>query len=183
MKIKKLKLPGLCIIEPKIFRDKRGCLYETYNENSYLKFIKSKIVQVINSNSKKNTIRGIHFQYPNLQGKLVSVLQGNIFDVTVDIRKNSPTFGKWYGVYLDAKKKEQLWIPKGFAHAYLVISKTADILYKCNCKYYPKNQKYIVWNDSNINIKWPTKKPILSKNDANAIMLNEHKNLPRWKKK
>lgn len=183
MKIKKLKLPGLCIIEPKIFRDKRGCLYETYNENSYLKFIKSKIVQVINSNSKKNTIRGIHFQYPNLQGKLVSVLQGKIFDVTVDIRKNSPTFGKWYGVYLDAKKKEQLWIPKGFAHAYLVISKTADILYKCNCKYYPKNQKYIVWNDSNINIKWPTKKPILSKNDANAIMLNEHKNLPRWKKK
>ena len=183
MKIKKLKLPGLCIIEPKIFRDKRGYLYETYKENSYLKFIKSKIVQVINSNSKKNTIRGIHFQYPNLQGKLVSVLQGKIFDVTVDIRKNSPTFGKWYGVYLDAKKKEQLWIPKGFAHAYLVISKTADILYKCNCKYYPKNQKYIVWNDSNINIKWPTKKPILSKNDANAIMLNEHKNLPRWKKK
>ena len=183
MKIKKQKLPGLCIIEPKIFRDKRGYLYETYNENSYLKFIKSKIVQVINSNSKKNTIRGIHFQYPNLQGKLVSVLQGKIFDVTVDIRKNSPTFGKWYGVYLDAKKKEQLWIPKGFAHAYLVISKTADILYKCNCKYYPKNQKYIVWNDSNISIKWPTKKPILSKNDANAIMLNEHKNLPRWKKK
>ena len=135
------------------------------------------------SDSKKNTIRGIHFQYPNLQGKLVSVLQGKIFDVTVDIRKNSPTFGKWCGVYLDAKKKQQLWIPKGFAHAYLVISKTADILYKCNCKYYPKNQKYIVWNDSNINIKWPTKKPILSKNDANAIMLNEHKNLPRWKKK
>ena len=175
MKIKKLKLPGLCIIEPKIFRDKRGCLYETYNENSYLKFIKSKIVQVINSNSKKNTIRGIHFQYPNLQGKLVSVLQGKIFDVTVDIRKNSPTFGKWYGVYLDAKKKEQLWIPKGFAHAYLVISKTADILYKCNCKYYPKNQKYIVWNDSNINIKWPTKKPVVSKKDQNAITFIEFK--------
>ena len=139
MKIKKLKLPGLYIIEPKIFHDKRGFLYETYNENLHLKLTKSKIVQVIHSQSKKNTIRGMHFQYPHLQGKLVSVLQGKIFDVTVDIRRNSPTFGKWYGVYLDSVKKQQLWIPKGFAHGYLVVSKRADIIYKCTDKYYPNN--------------------------------------------
>ena len=108
MKIKKLKLTGLFIIEPNIFHDKRGFLYEIYNENLHLKLIKSKIVQVIHSHSKKNTIRGIHFQYPRLQGKLVSVVQGKIFDVTVDIRKSSSTFGKWCGVFLDSKNKQQL---------------------------------------------------------------------------
>ena len=179
MKIKKLKLRGLFIIEPNIFHDKRGFLYETYNENLHLKLIKSKIVQIIHSYSKKNTIRGIHFQYPHLQGKLVSVLQGKIFDVTVDIRKGSPTFGKWCGVFLDSKKKQQLWIPEGFGHGYLVMSKTADIIYKCTEKYYPNNQKGIVWNDPSIKIKWPTKKPILSKKDSSALTLQENKKLPR----
>ena len=179
MKIKKLKLRGLFIIEPNIFHDKRGFLYETYNENLHLKLTKSKIVQVIHSHSKKNTIRGIHFQYPHLQGKLVSVLQGKIFDVTVDIRKGSPTFGKWCGVFLDSKKKQQLWIPEGFGHGYLVMSKTADIIYKCTEKYYPNNQKGIVWNDPSIKIKWPTKKPILSKKDSSALTLQENKKLPR----
>jgi len=179
MKIKKLKLAGLFVIEPNIFYDKRGFLYETYNENLYLKLIKSKIVQVIHSNSKKNTIRGIHFQYPCLQGKLVSVVQGKIFDVTVDIRKNSPTFGKWCGIFLDSKNKNQLWVPKGFGHGYLVMSNTADIIYKCTEKYYPNNQKGIKWNDNFIKIKWPTKKPILSKKDSRALTLKENKKLPK----
>ena len=112
MKIKKLNLSGLSIIQPNIFHDKRGFLCETYNESLYLKLIKSKIVQVIHSHSKKNTVRGIHFQYPHLQGKLVSVVQGKIFDVTVDIRKNSPTFGKWCGVFLDSKKKNNFGYQK-----------------------------------------------------------------------
>ena len=179
MKIKKLKLKGLFIAEPNIFYDKRGFLYETYNEKLHLKLIKKKVVQVIHSHSKRNTIRGMHFQYPHLQGKLVSVLNGKIFDVTVDIRKKSPTFGKWCGVFLDSKKKNQLWIPEGFAHGYLVMSKTADIIYKCTQKYYPNNQKGIRWNDPLINIKWPTKKPILSKKDFNALTLSENKKLPQ----
>ena len=179
MKVKKLELPGLFIIEPNIFYDKRGFLHETYNEDLHLKLTKSKIVQVIHSHSKKNTVRGIHFQYPHLQGKLVSVVQGKIFDVTVDIRKSSSTFGKWCGVFLDSKKKEQLWIPKGFGHGYLVISKTVDIIYKCTQKYYPNNQKGIIWNDPSIKIKWPIKKPILSKKDSSAVTLKENKQLPK----
>ena len=179
MKIKKLNLSGLSIIQPNIFHDKRGFLCETYNESLYLKLIKSKIVQVIHSHSKKNTIRGIHFQYPNLQGKLVSVLQGKIFDVSVDIRKSSSTFGKWCGVFLDSKNKQQLWIPEGFGHGYLVMSKTADIIYKCTQKYYPNNQKGIVWDDPFIKINWPTKKPILSKKDLSALTLEENKKLPK----
>ena len=179
MKIKKLKLRGLFIIEPNIFHDKRGFLYETYNENLHLKLTKSKIVQVIHSHSKKNTIRGIHFQYPHLQGKLVSVVQGKIFDVTVDIRKSSSTFGKWCGVFLDSKKKQQLWIPKGFAHGYLVMSKTADIIYQCTGKYYPNDQRVIAWDDPYIKIKWPIKKPILSKKDLKALTLEENKKLPK----
>ena len=179
MKVKKLDLPGLFIIEPNIFYDKRGFLHETYNEDLHLKLTKSKIVQVIHSHSKKDTLRGIHFQYPHLQGKLVSVIQGKIFDVTVDIRKNSPTFGKWCGVFLDSKKKKQLWIPKGFGHGYLVISKTVDIIYKCTQKYYPDNQKGIIWNDPSIKIKWPIKKPILSKKDLSAVTLKENKQLPK----
>ena len=114
MKVKKLELPGLFIIEPNIFYDKRGFLHETYNEDLHLKLTKSKTVQVIHSHSKKDTLRGIHFQYPHLQGKLVSVIQGKIFDVTVDIRKNSPTFRKWCGVFLDSKKKKQLSPPDRF---------------------------------------------------------------------
>ena len=179
MKVKKLDLPGLFIIEPNIFYDKRGFLHETYNEDLHLKLTKSKIVQVIHSHSKKDTLRGIHFQYPHLQGKLVSVIQGKIFDVTVDIRKNSPTFRKWCGVFLYSKKKKQLWIPKGFGHGYLVISKTVDIIYKCTQKYYPDNQKRIIWNDPSIKIKWPIEKPILSKKDSSAATLKENKQLPK----
>jgi len=182
MKIKKLKFFGPFIIEPKIFKDKRGFLYEAYNQDIYSKFIKSKFVQVICTQSKKNTLRGIHFQYPNLQGKLVSVIEGKIFDVIVDIRKNSPNFGKWCSVILDSKKKNQLWIPEGFGHGYLVINKKADVIYKCTRKYYPKNQRSIIWNDPSINIKWPIKKPILSKKDLSALKLNQHKSLPKWKK-
>ena len=180
MKIKKLSLPGPCIIKPKIFYDKRGFLYETWNHENFLKKkIKFKIVQATFTHSKKNVLRGIHFQYPHLQGKLISIINGRIFDVIVDVRKYSPSFGKWCGVILDSKKKEQLWVPGGFAHGYLVLTKEADIMYEFTCKYYSKNQKSIIWNDPDIKITWPIKKPILSNKDANALRLNEHKNLPK----
>ena len=180
MKIKKLSLDGPLIIEPKIFHDKRGFLYETWNQDVYSKNnIKFKLAQIIHSYSKKNTLRGIHFQYPHLQGKLISVIHGKIFDVIVDIRKKSRTFGKWCGVILDSKKKKQLWVPEGFGHGYVVLSKDADVIYKCTCKYYAKNQQSIIWNDPDINIQWPTKRPILSKKDASALKLNEIKELPK----
>ena len=183
MKIKKLKLPGPCFIEPKIFHDKRGFLYESWNKFEYLKKkLKINIVQVINTHSKKNVLRGLHIQYPNLQGKLISVLNGKIFDVIVDVRKNSPTFGKSCKVIIDSKKKKMLWIPEGFAHGYLVLTKYADVVYYCTCKYYPKNQNEIIWNDPFFNIKWPIKKPILSKKDSEGLKINQIKNLPKWKK-
>ena len=121
--------------------------------------------------SKKNVLRGIHIQYPNLQGKLISVISGKIFDVIVDVRKNSPTFGRWSSVILDSKKKSNLWIPEGFGHGYLVLSKEADILYSSTKKYFPKNQIDIKWNDPFININWPIKKPILSKKDSKGLEL------------
>ena len=183
MKIKKLTLPNAFIIEPKVFYDKRGFLYETWSQDLYFKNkIKFKIVQEIHSYSKKNTLRGIHFQYPNPQGKLVSVINGKIFDVIVDIRKNSPTFGKWYGCIIDSKKKQQLCVPDGFAHSYLVLSKTVDVIYKCTRKFFSNNQRTIAWNDPDIGIKWPIEKPILSKKDSTALKLSQHKNLPKWKK-
>tara|TARA_B100000029_G_scaffold354524_1_gene347319 strand:+ start:426 stop:977 length:552 start_codon:yes stop_codon:yes gene_type:complete len=183
MKIKKLSLPGPYLIEPKIFFDKRGSLYESWNESNFSKKkIITKISQVTVTRSKKNVLRGLHFQYPNLQGKLISVMNGKIFDVIVDIRKNSPNFGKWCSVILDSKKKKILWIPKGFGHGYLVLSTYADVIYKCDCKYYPKNQREIIWNDQFIKINWPIKNPILSKKDAAGLKLNEIKKLPKWKK-
>ena len=184
LKIKKLILPGPLLIQPKVFHDKRGFLYETWNEKIYHNSnIKNKIVQVICSHSKKKTLRGIHFQYPNLQGKFISVIDGRIFDVIVDIRKKSPNFGKWCGLVLDSKKKQQLWIPEGFGHGYLVLSQSANIIYKCTCKYYPKNQQSIIWNDPDLKIKWPTQTPLLSPKDMKAKKLRDHKKLPEWKKK
>ena len=183
MKIKKLTLPNAFIIEPKVFYDKRGFLYETWSQDLYFKNkIKFKIVQEIHSYEKKNTLRGIHFQYPNPQGKLVSVINGKIFDVIVDIRKNSPTFGKWYGCIIDSKKKEQLCVPDGFTHSYQMLSKTVDVIYKCTRKFFSNNQRTIAWNDPDIGIKWPIEKPILSKKDSTALKLSQHKNLPKWKK-
>ena len=158
MKIKKLGLSGPCTIDPKIFYDKRGFLYESWNQDAFLKKkLNIKIVQETYAHSKKNVLRGIHIQYPNLQGKIISVMNGKIFDVVVDVRRNSPTFGKWFSIILDSKKKTMLWVPEGFAHGYLVLSKYAEVIYKCTCKYYPKNQIDILWNDPFINIKWPKK--------------------------
>ena len=180
MKIKKLGLSGPCTIDPKIFYDKRVFLYESWNQDAFLKKkLNIKIVQETYAHSKKNVLRGIHIQYPNLQGKLISVMNGKIFDVVVDVRRNSPTFGKWFSIILDSKKKTMLWVPEGFAHGYLVLSKYAEVIYKCTRKYYPKNQIDILWNDPFINIKWPTKKPILSKKDLSALTLEENKKLPK----
>ena len=177
------KVPDVILVKSKIFEDQRGFFMESFHIEKFKSSnINTIFVQDNHSRSKKHTLRGLHFQYPNLQGKLISVLNGRIFDVVVDIRKGSPTFGKWFSVILNSKKKRLLWIPEGFAHGYLVLSKSADVSYCCTCKYYPKNQNEIIWNDPFINIKWPIKKPAISKKDANGIELNKIKNLPKWKK-
>ena len=178
MKIIKTKIKDLLIVKSKIYRDKRGFFKEVVKKKILNKNFKFDCL----SFSKKKTLRGLHIQLKNSQAKLVTVPHGKIFDVVVDVRKNSPTFGKWFSIILDSKKKTMLWVPEGFGHGYLVLSKYAEVIYKCTCKYYPKNQIDILWNDPFINIKWPKKNPILSQKDTLGVELRKIKNLPRWKK-
>lgn len=170
----RLSIPELVLIQPKSFSDDRGFFLETFKESSFVSNdIKSKFVQDNFSHSYKHVIRGLHYQInPKAQAKLVSVLQGEIFDVAIDIRKNSPTFGKWIGVTLSDKNHKLLFIPQGFAHGFCVLSDVADVLYKVNQEYSPEHEKGIIWNDPQINISWPTKNPIISKKDMDLPLLN-----------
>jgi dTDP-4-dehydrorhamnose 3,5-epimerase len=149
---------------------------ETYHEKRYKKFgINVEFVQDNLSFSIKGTLRGLHYQYPNAQAKLIQVLQGKVFDVAVDIRRGSPTFGKWVGAYLSAENKHQLFIPEGFAHGYCVVSDQAIFSYKCSGFYSPKDERGILWCDPQINIAWPNKTPLLSEKDYQYSVL---KNIP-----
>ena len=157
-KFKFIKTPieGLYVIEQNICSDERGYFMETYN---YMDFkeagLDMKFVQDNQSKSKKGVLRGLHFQKEHPQGKLIRVIKGEVFDVAVDIRKNSVTFGKWYGVTLSEDNKKQFYIPEGFAHGFLVLSNEAEFTYKCTDFYYPEDESGIIWNDPNINIQWP----------------------------
>jgi dTDP-4-dehydrorhamnose 3,5-epimerase len=175
MDVKKTEIEGLLIIEPKVFGDDRGFFLETYNQKRYQDAgIPGTFVQDNLSFSRKGVLRGLHFQDPNAQGKLVSCPMGEVFDVAVDIRKGSPTFGKWMGVHLSGENKRQLWIPPGFAHGFLVTSETALFSYKCTEYYSPKDEKTILWNDPEIGIKWPMKEGLqLSTKDLQGRRLSE----------
>tara|TARA_Y100001935_G_scaffold232652_1_gene214506 strand:+ start:245 stop:778 length:534 start_codon:yes stop_codon:yes gene_type:complete len=169
MKITKTKLEGCLIIEPKIYGDDRGFFLESYNEKKYKSIIGgNKFVQDNHSRSSKGVLRGLHFQKNNPQGKLVRVVSGKVFDVAVDIRNNSKTFGKWVGVLLSDENKKQFWVPEGFAHGFLVLSDYADFEYKCTSFYEASDEGSIIWNDPDLNIKWPIKDPVLSEKDKNA---------------
>lgn len=165
---KKLKIPEVILIEPKSFPDKRGFFMETYKHSEFAKSgIKEKFVQENHSYSKQNVLRGLHYQIaPRAQAKLVRCVLGKIFDVAVDIRKNSPTYKKWVGVVLSAKNKKEILIPKGFAHGFCVLSKQAEIIYKTSSEYSPRHEKGIIYNDPKISIKWPIKKPLISEKDS-----------------
>lgn len=171
MKIIPTEIPEVKIIEPQIFGDNRGFFMETWNQHKFEELVTGKpttFVQDNHSKSKKNILRGLHYQTKNTQGKLVRVISGEVFDVAVDIRQNSPTFGKWVGVYLSSENKKQLWIPEGFAHGFYVTSQEAEFCYKCTDYYTPSAEKTICWNDSSINIEWPintNSTPILSEKD------------------
>ena len=156
MKIIETEIPGLIILEPKVFEDARGYFYESYNEQVFRKAgIELRFVQDNESRSARNVIRGLHYQMePYGQSKLIRVLEGAILDVAVDIRKNSPTFGKWRGIELSSKNKLQLLVPKGFAHGFRVLSKTATVFYKCDEFYHPESERGILFSDPDIGIDW-----------------------------
>ena len=173
MKVIKTKLEDCLIIQPNIYKDDRGYFLETFNSSKYMSIagIKYRFVQDNHSFSKKNVLRGLHFQKENPQGKLVSVISGEVFDVAVDIRKDSKTFGQWKSVILSSENKTQFWIPPGFAHGFVVLSDFANFVYKCTDYYDPKDEETIVWNDPSININWPVENPVLSEKDTIAKKL------------
>ncbi len=167
-------LSGLLILEPKVFGDPRGYFMESWNRRRYEQAgLESEFVQDNFSFSQQGVLRGLHFQKPNPQGKLVSVLQGEVFDVAVDVRRSSPTFGKWHGVILSADNKRQFYLPPGFAHGFAVLSPAALFHYKCTSYYSPKDEVTISWDDPNLQIDWPLKKPSLSERDARAPRLRD----------
>ena len=149
-------IEGVCIIEPTVFGDNRGYFMETYSKNDFEEIgLKYNFVQDNQSKSKKGVLRGLHFQKENTQAKLVRCIKGEVFDVAVDLRPGSKTYGKWEGVILSEENKKMFMIPKGFAHGFMVLSDTAEFVYKCDEFYHPEDESGIIWNDENINIKWP----------------------------
>ncbi|MEA1937211.1 MAG: dTDP-4-dehydrorhamnose 3,5-epimerase [Patescibacteria group bacterium] len=175
---KKLSIPEVVLIEPKIFEDQRGFFMESYKYSEFAAFgIKDEFVQDNHSKSVKNVLRGLHFQMlPKAQAKLVRCISGEIFDVAVDIRKNSPAYGKWVGEILSEENKKELFLPVGFAHGFCVLSAEAEIVYKSSDEYSPERERAIIWNDPTININWPIKNPIVSEKDDASNFLKEVEN-------
>ncbi|MGS0691934.1 dTDP-4-dehydrorhamnose 3,5-epimerase [Shewanella sp. 30m-9] len=178
MKIIDTKIPDVKIIEPQVFGDDRGFFMETWNQKQFEKLVTGKptpFVQDNHSKSKQGILRGLHYQTEQTQGKLVRVVSGEVFDVAVDIRKDSATFGQWVGMYLSAENKRQLWIPEGFAHGFYVTSKEAEFVYKCTDYYHPQSEVSIHWNDPQIGIEWPlNSEPILSDKDKFGRNLQDY---------
>ena len=170
MKVHKTNLDKCIVIEPEVFSDHRGFFLETYQQNRYsdLAGINENFIQDNYSRNKKHVLRGLHFQIKKPQGKLVRVVKGEVYDVAVDIRPNSGTFGKWTSIILSEQNKKQFWIPKGFAHGFLVLSDFADFEYKCTDYYDSSDEGSIIWNDPYLKISWPINNPILSKKDSDA---------------
>jgi len=176
MKVKPLSIPDVLLIEPQVFGDDRGFFYESFNQNKFEAALGHKInfVQDNHSKSVKGVLRGLHYQLPpKAQSKLVRVIQGEVFDVAVDVRHSSPTFGKWVGEILTGQNKKQLWIPEGFAHGFLTLSDTAEFLYKTTDFYSKEHEQAIRWNDETLGIRWPIKDISLSAKDETAQPLKE----------
>ncbi len=184
LKVTKTPLLGVLIIEPKLYEDKRGFFFEAYNQDDYKNYagITSNFVQDNQSFSIQNTLRGLHYQIQRPQGKLIRVLEGEIFDVVVDIRVGSPSFGKWFSIKLSSLNHKQIWIPEGFAHGFLALSSQANILYKTTDFYFPEHERAIRWNDPKLNIDWPNISGDfnLSEKDSNANLLDSA-DLPTFK--
>lgn len=177
MKFTPTSIPDVILIEPRVFGDARGFFMETYQANLFAEAgIATNFVQDNHSGSPKGVLRGMHYQVQHTQGKLVRVIAGEVYDVVVDLRRSSPTFGKWMGIMLSAENKRQLWIPEGFAHGFLVTSEWAEFMYKVTDFYAPESERTILWNDPTIGIEWPCLEgatPILSAKDANGKRFEE----------
>ncbi|NKI72889.1 dTDP-4-dehydrorhamnose 3,5-epimerase [Dickeya sp. CFBP 2040] len=179
MKVIETNIPDVKIIEPTVFGDERGFFMETWQQKKFEDLVVGhtcNFVQDNHSKSSKGILRGLHYQTENTQGKLVRVISGEVFDVAVDMRKNSPTLGQWVGIYLSAENKRLLWIPEGFAHGFYVTSPEAEFVYKCTDYYNPKAECSLLWNDADINIEWPFSEnntPFLSDKDKNGKLFIE----------
>jgi dTDP-4-dehydrorhamnose 3,5-epimerase len=176
MKATRLAIADVFLIEPAVFGDDRGFFFESFNQAQFEAAVGRKVdfVQDNHSRSAKGVLRGLHYQIKQPQGKLVRVVQGEVFDVAVDLRRSSPTFGKWVGEILSAENKKQLWIPEGFAHGFVVLSDTTDFLYKTTDYYAPQHERCIVWNDPELAIDWHFDgKPLLSSKDEQGIVLGK----------
>ncbi len=176
MKIIETSIPDVLIIEPKVFGDERGFFYESFNAAAFeaATGLKRQFVQDNHSKSQRGVLRGLHYQIQQPQGKLVRVVAGEVFDVAVDLRRSSPSFGRWTGVLLNAENKRQLWIPEGFAHGFVVLSETAEFLYKTTDYYAPEHERSLLWNDPELGIQWPIDEPPqLSAKDQAGKLLRE----------
>jgi dTDP-4-dehydrorhamnose 3,5-epimerase len=175
MKVIETEIPDVKIIEPKVFGDERGFFFESYNKKVFKELIgyAPEFVQDNHSRSVKGVLRGLHYQLKQTQGKLVRITTGEVLDVAVDVRRSSPTFGKWVAIKISAENKRQVWIPEGFAHGFLVLSDYAEFLYKTTDYYSPENEQCIRWNDPAIGIQWGTQTPSLSARDANGTSFHD----------
>lgn len=169
-------IPGLLVLEPKVFGDARGFFMESFNARTFAEVtgVKADFVQDNHSRSGRGVLRGLHYQVQQPQGKLVRVAQGRVFDVAVDLRRSSPTFGKWYGVELSGENHRQFWVPAGFAHGFYVLSDSADFLYKTTDYYAPQHERSLAWNDATVGVQWPLQgEPLLSAKDLAGKPLGE----------
>ena len=174
MQVRETDLPGVLIIEPRVFGDERGFFLETFSTERYLAHGIGPFVQDNWSRSRRGVLRGLHYQLQQTQGKLVQVMRGEIFDVAVDLRRSSPTFGRWAGATLSEQNKRQFWVPPGFAHGFVVLSDEADFVYKCTDYYAPAHERTLMWNDPAVGIKWPVEiEPQLSEKDAAGSPLSD----------
>ena len=174
MKLIETDIPGPLIIEPRVFGDERGFFMETWNDQAFRDAgLDLKWVQDNHSHSQKGVLRGLHFQNPGAQGKLVRVARGAVFDVAVDLRRSSPNFGKWVGVELTAENKRMFWVPEGFAHGFLTLTDNTDFMYKCTAPYAPQSEHTLAWDDPAVGVEWPVDDldPIISEKDADGQSL------------
>ncbi|KZX64195.1 dTDP-4-dehydrorhamnose 3,5-epimerase [Stutzerimonas frequens] len=181
MKVVETSIPDVLIIEPKVFGDERGFFYESFNAAAFeaATGLKRQFVQDNHSKSQRGVLRGLHYQIQQPQGKLVRVVAGEVFDVAVDLRKSSPSFGRWFGTHLSAQNQRQLWIPEGFAHGFVVLSESAEFLYKTTDYYAPEHERSLLWNDPALGIQWPIDEaPQLSAKDQAGKLLRDAELFP-----
>jgi dTDP-4-dehydrorhamnose 3,5-epimerase len=181
LNVTETSLPGVLVVEPTVWADSRGFFMETYHLDRFTAAgIDVPFVQDNQSRSAHKVLRGLHYQEPNAQGKLVRCSRGALFDVAVDIRVGSPTFGRWFGIELSEANKKMLWVPAGYAHGFCALADDTDLSYKCTAFYDPQSEKAIVWNDPDIAIEWPISDPVLSPKDAAAPLLKDATVLPKY---